>query len=122
VRKEIGMAFTPEESGSTVDLLDRPLWHLEFADGTLCVVEEEEEYFLLLFTSSERAGTFASENDLGQDTAAAPVLFSQNEEEFEQGVEQVADGGLDGAIIDPGGAEEEVIVRFTEPADEEAEA
>jgi len=117
------MSFSPDPSGSPADLLAAPLWHLEFADGSLCVAQDEEEFYLVLFTSSERADQFASENDLANESSASAVVFSRTEAEFRQGVEQVADGGLHGAIIDPDGEEDEhVVVRFLPPPDDDTDA
>jgi hypothetical protein len=111
-----------EQPATSAELLGSPLWHLEFEDGSLCVAEEEQEFFLVLFTSSERADLFATENELAEDSPARPVLFSKSEEEFQQGVQQVADGGLNGAIIDPDGEDEDhVVVRFLPPPDEAEE-
>lgn len=112
------MAFAEDEI-SVAELLNRPLWHLQFADGTLCVAEDEEELYLVLFTSSDRAAAFAAEGDVADGATATPALFSQSEEEFEQGVEQVAGDGLHGAIIDPDSEEDQVLIRFDE--DEEYE-
>lgn len=112
---------SPENgSASPAELLAAPLWHLEFEDGSLCVAETDEEFFLVLFTSVERAEAFAAETELDNDTSASAALFSSSEEEFQTGVEQVADGGLHGAIIDPDGEEEDhVVVRFLLPPDED---
>jgi hypothetical protein len=83
------------------ELLDAPLWHIEFTGQRLCVAESAEGTFLVLFTSPARAYEFARREVLGESDAASPTLYSITRAEFMSRAEISAAGGACGVVVDP---------------------
>jgi hypothetical protein len=110
---------TPEGQTPSDPLFGRPLWYLEFGDGDICVAGDEEQQYLVLFTSTERASAFAAGNGLEEQGPATTILFSETEEQFQESVEQAAEGGFCGAVIDPDEDEDLVTVIEFSPSGEE---
>ena len=83
------------------ELLDAPLWHIEFTGQRLCVAESAEGTFLVLFTSPARAYDFARREALGDLDAVSPTLYSITRAEFMSRAETSAAGGACGVVVDP---------------------
>lgn len=83
------------------ELLDAPLWHIEFTGQRLCVAESEEGTYPVLFTSPARAYEFAWRAALGDPEAVSPTLYSITRAEFMARAETSAAGGACGVVVDP---------------------
>src|SRR3569833_799664 len=82
-------------------LLDAPLWHVEFPEATVCVAENREGTFLVLFTSPARAYEFVSWKALGDRQVVSPTLYSVSRNEFLSRAGSSAANGVRGVVVDP---------------------
>jgi hypothetical protein len=83
------------------ELLDAPLWHVEFPGSQVFVAENAEGVFLVLFTSPARAYDFISREGLANTGSPCPALYSITRAEFMSRAESSAAGGARGVVVDP---------------------
>lgn len=83
------------------ELLDAPLWHIEWPGRRICVAESGDGTFLVLFTSPARALDFVRKEELGDGGDPSPALYSITRDEFMSRAQSSAANGARGVVVDP---------------------